>query len=87
MLNLEPKVSLKSKKVDICVSQLSYTFLPELIDYLVRYSSSEEVTSVEVDVVLEHIVDKVVAVIVVFVVVDGPVVSISIKGPDQVWPI
>ena len=41
----------------------------------------------EVDVVLEHIVDEVVAVIVVFVVVNGPVVSISIKGPDQVWPI
>ena len=41
----------------------------------------------EIDVVLEHVVYEVVAVIVVFVVVDGPVVSISIKGSDQVWPI
>ena len=41
----------------------------------------------EIDVVLEHVVYEVIAVIVVFVVVDGPVVSISIKGPDQVWPI
>ena len=50
-------------------------------------SGSEEVTSVEVNVVLEHIVYEVVAVIVAFIVVDGPVVSISIQGIDQFWPI
>ena len=41
----------------------------------------------EVNVVLKHIVYEVVAVIVAFIVVDGPVVSISIQGIDQFWPI
>ena len=58
-----------------------------MIELLARLSSSEEVTCVEVNMVLKHVIHEVIAVIVVFVVVDGPVVSISIKGPDQVWPI
>ena len=69
------------------VSSLFDFDLPKLSEHLARRSFIVEVTSVEVNVVFEHIVDEVVAVVVAFVVVYWPVVSISIQGIEKVWPI